>query len=295
MNEPRRQPKGPHLNALRAFESAGRLGSFTAAAAELSVTPGAIAQHIKSLEAWAESPLFIRSTRGVTLTPLGKELLPEFTRAFDQLSDAVQALRSKAAPQSVRIATLPAIAQLWLSERLGRIRQLMPEISVSVVAAQTIPNLSREPFDITLFFENGPLKKGDMEIFQDHIFPVCSPEIGSRIGSVSALAEESLLHDSTWSDDWDVWLASIPGGAKINSSGPVHSLFSVALEEARNGAGILMAHEALVTSFLKSGELMTPFNHKVTLPRRLVMTTTPTFARKESCNLFKAVFCEGVR
>jgi len=64
------RPKGPHLNALRAFESAARLGSFTSAAEELCVTPGAIAQHIKSLEAWAESPLFVRNTRGVVMSPL---------------------------------------------------------------------------------------------------------------------------------------------------------------------------------------------------------------------------------
>lgn len=110
MNAAPRQPKGPHLNALRAFESTARLGSFTAAAEELNVTPGAIAQHVKSLEAWAVSPLFVRHTRGVTLTPLGEELLPDFTRAFDHLSEAVQALRTKAAPQKVKIATLPAIA-----------------------------------------------------------------------------------------------------------------------------------------------------------------------------------------
>ena len=261
MSAPRLTLKGPHLNALRAFESAARLGSFTAAADELSVTPGAIAQHVKSLEAWAESSLFIRNTRGVTLTPLGEELLPDFTRAFDQLSEAVQALRTKAAPQQVRIATLPAIAQLWLSQRLGKLRQLIPEMSVSVVAAQTMPNLLREPFDIALFFEDGALANDECKIFQDRIFPVCSPDIAARLGTLSALGAETLLHDSTWADDWDLWLATSPGGGEINSSGPVFSLFSVALEEARNGAGVLMAHEALVTLFLKSGELVAPFDH----------------------------------
>jgi len=288
----RRQTQGPHLNALRAFESAARLCSFTAAAEELGVTPGAVAQHVKSLEAWAESPLFIRNTRGVVLTPLGEDLLPDFTRAFDYLSEAVQALRNKAAPQKVRIATLPAIAQLWLSKRLGRLRQLSPGVSVSVFAVQTMPNLSREPFDITLFFEDDSLEHDGTEILQDRIFPVCSPAVGKRLRSISALSDESLLHDVTWVNDWDTWLASIPGGKEINSSGPVYSLFSVALEEARNGAGVLMAHEALVTPFLDSGELVSPFDHKVSLPRRLIMQTTPTFAQKESCELFKAVFAE---
>ena len=46
------RPKGPPLNALRAFEAAARLGGFAKAAEELSVTPGAVAQHVKALEAW---------------------------------------------------------------------------------------------------------------------------------------------------------------------------------------------------------------------------------------------------
>lgn len=285
-----RTSKGPHLNALRAFESAARLGSFTAAADELSVTPGAIAQHIKSLEAWAESPLFVRNTRGVVLTPLGEELLPGFTAAFDQLGEAVQALRTKAAPHKVKIATLPAIAQLWLSERLGQIRRLEPDITVSVTAVETMPNLSREPFDITLFIETGPLEKGDVVVFQDRIFPVCTAEIASRLGDISALSTESLLHDSRWTDDWRVWLETVPGGAGITANGPIHSLFSVALEEVRNGAGVLMAHEALVEPFLASGELVRPFDHTVALPQRMIMKTTPNFAQKEICALFKSVF-----
>jgi len=286
------RPKGPHLNALRAFETAARLGSFTAAAEELCVTPGAIAQHIKSLEAWAGVPLFIRNTRGVILTPLGEELLPDFTSAFDQLSDAVHALRTKATPQKIRIATLPSIAQLWLPERLGKLRQIAPDISVSVIAVETSPNLSREPIDVALFFKDGPLQKGDTEIFRDCIFPVCTPEIAARLDNVSDLRNETLLHDSTWSDDWRLWLEAVSSDWKFPTHGPVHSLFSVALEEARHGAGVLIAHECLVQSSLKSGTLTAPFNHKVTLQRRLIMNTTSAFTAKRGFSLLKSIFCE---
>ncbi|MFP4899770.1 LysR family transcriptional regulator, partial [Paraburkholderia sp. BR14261] len=44
------KPVLPPLNALRAFEAAGRLGSFKDAAAELHVTPGAVSQHVRLLE-----------------------------------------------------------------------------------------------------------------------------------------------------------------------------------------------------------------------------------------------------
>ena len=51
---------GPSIVALRAFEAAARLGSFSQAAVELRVTPAAIAQHVKAVEAWAQQPLFER-------------------------------------------------------------------------------------------------------------------------------------------------------------------------------------------------------------------------------------------
>ncbi|MBO9451302.1 LysR family transcriptional regulator [Tropicibacter sp. R16_0] len=273
------RPKGPHLNALRAFESAARLKSFAAAANELSVTPGAITQHIKALEAWAESELFVRHKRGVELTPLGEELLPELTAAFDMLGGAVQSLRTKGTPNKIRIATLPSIAQLWLSEKLGKLRRIAPDISVSVVAVETPPNLAREPYDVSIFFKSGTLEKTETALFQDRIFPVCTPEAAARLNSVSDLENETLIHDSTWAGDWELWLKTFPEISRRGTRGPTHSLFSVALEEACNGAGILMAHEALVLAKLRSGALIAPFPEKVSLDRSLVMDVAARFQR----------------
>jgi LysR family glycine cleavage system transcriptional activator len=286
------RPHGPHLNALRAFESAARLGSFVAAADELGVTPGAIAQHIKSLEAWSEADLFIRSARGVTLTPLGEELSPEFSNAFVHLNNAVQSLRTKAAPNKLRIATLPAIAQMWLSERLGKLRLVEPDISVSVYAIEKAPDLQRDPFDISLFFEDGPTDDGDFVVFEDCIFPVCTPEIAQRLTKISDLHGETLLHDATWGDDWEIWLKSASEPEKIISNGPRYSLFSVAVEEARNGAGILIAHEMLISKLLKNGELVAPFKHRLILPRKLVMKFTPCILQKYSTALLKSIIAE---
>lgn len=271
------RPKGPHLNALRAFESAGRLKSFAAAAEELGVTPGAVAQHIKALEAWAEGDLFIRRTRGVELTPLGADLLPDFTAAFDMLGQAVQALRTRSAPHNIRIATLPSLAQLWLSGKLGVLRRIAPEISVSVIAVEHPPNLAREPFDASLFFQSGTPEPHQTVLFRDRIFPVCAPELAGRLKAVADLAGETLIHDSAWAGDWAHWLQAVGGAPRKGQRGPVHSLFSVALEEACNGAGVLMAHEVLVQSRLDSGLLVAPFPGKVPLDRCLVLSCAPGF------------------
>jgi len=76
----------PPLNAVRAFEAAARLGSFKEAAAELSVTHGAVSQQVRLLEEWLGSPaLFRRSVRRVVLTPAGAALLAEFAPALDRI------------------------------------------------------------------------------------------------------------------------------------------------------------------------------------------------------------------
>lgn len=118
------KPKAPPLNALRAFEASARLGGFKAAAAGLSVTPGAVAQHVKTLESWAGAPLFERMSQGVRLTPLGQAVAEDFSLAFDRLGAAVARLRADARPKQVRLAVLPSIAQLWLARRMPRVGAL---------------------------------------------------------------------------------------------------------------------------------------------------------------------------
>src|SRR3978361_2507275 len=78
----------PPLNALRAFEAAGRLGSFKEAAAELHVTHGAVSQHVRLLEEWLSAPLFERHNRRVVLTPAARAYLAEIGPALDQVADA---------------------------------------------------------------------------------------------------------------------------------------------------------------------------------------------------------------
>ena len=66
----------PSLNALRAFEAAARLGSFTLAARELFVTHAAVSRHIRELESWLAVKLFTRTGRGVKLAGVRAAVQP---------------------------------------------------------------------------------------------------------------------------------------------------------------------------------------------------------------------------
>ena len=257
------RPKDLALNALKAFEAAARLGGFAAAAAELGVTPGAVTAHVKALEARLGADLFQRSAKGVELTALGARVLPAFTEAFDALGQAQHLMRAEAAPRAVHIATLPAIAQLWLSPRLPALRAAMPEVAISITAMEAPPNLKRAPYDLSLF----PGTQGQV-VAEDWLFPVCAPALAGQLRRPEDLRDLPCLIDLAWADDWALWSrAVLPEG--FAPRGPAFSLYALAVEEAVNGAGVLMAHGALVAGHLARGALVAPLAHRVRLPQAL--------------------------
>ncbi|RYE10369.1 MAG: LysR family transcriptional regulator [Hyphomicrobiales bacterium] len=265
------RPSSLPLNALRAFEAAARLGSFVAAAQELGVTPGAVAAHLKGLEAEIGAKLFERRNKGIVATALAARLLPEFVAAFDALGAAAQAMRREAAPQEVHIAALPAVAQLWLSPRLPALRKAAPDIAISITALEAPPNLKRVPFDLSIFYR--PSGEGQV-VDEDVIFPVCAPDVAKALRTPADLREAVCLTDAVWAGEWTDWWKKAAPGQSFAPRGPVFSLYALAVAEAVNGAGVLMGHEALIRAELKSGRLVAPFDLRVPLKRALTVTAS---------------------
>jgi len=261
------RPKQLPLNALRAFEAAARLGGFADAAGELGVTPGAVSAHVKSIETALQAQLFTRSARQVELTEIGARVLPELTAAFDALGRAMQTLQAEAAPQRVHIAALPSVAQLWLSPRLPQLRASAPEIRISITAMEVPPNLKRTPYDLCLFFGTD----GGTVVAKDRIFPVCSPVVAESLSKPEDLLHVPCLSDTTWRRDWQVWAEMAMPGRAFVPTGPVYSLYTLAVEETVNGAGVLMGHEALLARHLAQGNLVAPFAETVPSEQSLRM------------------------
>lgn len=251
-----RRPKGPPLNALRAFEAAARLDGFVAAAEELSVTPGAISQHVKALEAWSGVPLFRRSAQGVSLTGQGRSLLPVLGEAFDRLDEAARAIQDLKPLREVHLATLPSLAQIYVSPRLSSVRKNLPDVRISVTALEKPPNLGREMYDISLFLRHPAEVASPHVLEMDEIYPVAAPDVAAHLTGRADFADVPLLHDRTWSDDWSLWAGSAGVDIGPITRGAHYSLYAVALEEAKAGAGVLMGHDCLVRGAVARGELV---------------------------------------
>ena len=113
------------LTALRSFEAAGRLLSFTRAAEELFVSQAAISRQIRELEASIGRPLFERRHRAVALTDEGARLLATLTESFDRIDATLSALSATPA-QSVTISVEPTFAALWMVPNLADFRARHP-------------------------------------------------------------------------------------------------------------------------------------------------------------------------
>ena len=267
------RPKGPPLNALRAFEAAARHESFLAAATELSVTPGAIAQQVKSLEAWARCELFERHANGVRLTANGRTLLPRLSAGFDLIGNVAQDLRRLSTPAECRIATLPSLAQLWLLPLLPKLRAAFPDLTISITAMEEAPNLIRDAFDVALFFDMPPRAGISVtKLTNASCFPVCAPKLARRLKSVADLSSLPLLHDATWRGHWTAWLKRAGASEIDGTRGAIFSLYSLAIEEAKNGAGVLMGRNPLVHEALAAKKLVRPFSVAIEPSSRLTVS-----------------------
>lgn len=94
------------------------------------------------------------------------------------------------------------------------------------------------------------------------LFPVCSPDLvasGHTLRGPSDLNEEILLHDSVWHDDWARWMRQAGAGDVDPAKGTTFSLYSLALQVAIDGGGVLMGHAPLVAAAIGDGRLVAPF------------------------------------
>ncbi|WP_158596133.1 LysR family transcriptional regulator [Oleomonas cavernae] len=116
----------PSLNALRAFEVAGRLQSFSKAAGELGVTQGAISRQIKLLEGQLGIDLFHRTATGAVLTVEGAKFLPVLTQSFHRMAEAAAALHDD--PGRLALGAPPSFGMRWVMPRLSRFQAENPRI-----------------------------------------------------------------------------------------------------------------------------------------------------------------------
>ncbi len=252
----------PPLHALRAFESAGRLGRMTLAAAELNVTPGAVSRQVRQLELSLDLPLFTGSKNKPTLTDAGAQLLPEISSVFDRIDAALRAVKDKDAGV-VDVGCFSSFTLKWLIPRLYHFRQMHPALDIRLSATDDAVQPRR--YDVVIGtaqkHELLPPENGQWLLFSEQLGPVLSPLLAAQMvtlvkdGRWNSAAV--LLQTRTRQNAWRMW--SEASGVHVPDTwAQILEHYYFTLEAAIGGLGVCMAPWHLVMDDVRTGRLEAP-------------------------------------
>src|SRR5215469_2041431 len=202
-------PGLPPLNALRAFEATARHLSMKEAAVELAVTPGAVSQLVRALEARLGAQLFRRGNRSLVLTEAGQSYFVPIRHAFRQIGEATRRLRTLPDAGVLTVSAPPAFAASWLVPKLGRFCARHRAIELNIVTTRSLANFAADGVDAAIRHGLGsyPGLRCD-RITSIAMIAVCSPRFLASLARKPArpadLAALPLLHDAV-RQDWTLW------------------------------------------------------------------------------------------
>jgi LysR family glycine cleavage system transcriptional activator len=286
----------PPLKALQAFESAGRHLSFTLAAQELNVTPGAISQQIRQLEEFLEVKLFKRLNRAIVLTEQGQLLLPSIGLGFEQFREGVNLLRQRAGGGPLTITSAPSFVSKWLIPRLSRFKALHRDIDVRIDTSDRLVDFAREDIDVGIRFGDGQYPELEtIFLFSFDLIPVCSPELlqqGRQLKTVSDLKNFTLLHsnydelDPGW-PDWAMWLKVVDAEDVDASHGIYFNQSDQLFQAAIDGQGVALLANVMADPEVAKGRLVQPFSARLPVKLNYHLVTSPYKARLAKVRAFR--------
>jgi len=302
----------PPLNALKAFEAAGRHLSVKKAAAELNVTPAAVSHQIKALEDFLGVKLFLRRNRALELTEAARACLPKLREGFDSLVQAVDRLRAHKAGGMLTVSVAPSFAARWLMPRLHRFLEAHPDTDVRVsarlrhTAEGTRRGAAAERATVDTWLADSDVAilygRGDYPGFQvDKLFtltitPICSPRLITDpehpLLRPADLRHQLLLHDDTGDlydgvSFWEVWLRAA-GVEDVDLSRGAHFSHAVlAFEAAIEGHGVVATMPLLAENDLHSARLVTPFALRVPLQSSYYLVCAESVAKRRDVAAFR--------
>lgn len=280
--------KRPRLNILRTFEAAGRRLSFSQAADDLKISQAAVSQQIRQLEAYLNTPLFVRHNRRLSLTGTGQAYFDAVHEALDRLDTVTDQLFPVRQHQVVTLHCSASVATLWLAPELKSFQTFHPEIELHIKTLDhSLNGKASARSDLEIFIPGDENTDANAEkLLTSTIKPVCSPTLlanGRRPQQPQDLLQQELIHVLGYDDDWHRWFrqyklddAAIPRGLSVDGS-------LIALEAAQRGDGVMLGRRPFIDRHLASGELVEVFSEPLQLSTDYYLRQPPkNIARRES-------------
>lgn len=277
----------PPLSTLRSFEAAVRLGSFKAAAEDLSLTQSAISHQISSLETHFRAKLFVRQGNKVVLTKDGAIYGASILKAFSELSRAGETLLSKERKEIVRVSASPSFATFAALPYLGKFKSINASFDLRLEARNTNVDFDTENIDAAIQVGSPPFRGLHAHrLFRSKLAPLAHPDLCEKFAPVRTakdLAKMPLIELNNIPRLWERWFAKTDRKIKLNELSLSSDSLLAAIQMAESGVGVVLAPFPLTASVVAAGRLKTIF--RPSLPME-----SPDFHllyRKEDANTAK--------
>lgn len=255
------------IKALVVFDATMKHNSFTLAAEELHVTPGAVGQQIHKLEEWLGLTLFTRMVRQIQPTAEAMHYWAAVQPALARIQQASERMRLSQAHE-VWLSMPPTLAAKWFAPRMANFLALRPDISLHLGATTAVSDFERERVDLAIrYFDGEDASLDSTLLLRDEVRLYCSPAYVKklRLKTPDDLVRATLLH-TTLQPHWRTWLQRFSQlhDTQIEAIPSLHFDQSLlAIETARYGQGAVLSSPILTEAELRDGSLCEPFEHRL--------------------------------
>jgi LysR family glycine cleavage system transcriptional activator len=259
----------PPLKALIAMEASIRLGSFTLAAEELNVTPGAVGQQIQKLEDWLGVSLFARQIRRVTATPEGRAYYEQIHPALAQIVHASRRMQERRS-KSVKLSIPPGFAAKWFAPRMADFLKDYPDVALNLSTSTSFVDFELDGVDLAIrYFDGEAPGLAVHKLHDDEARMYCSPAYARalKLEKPEDLQRATLLHN-TQHPHWVPWLKRFSRLTDIQIeriSGIQFDQSLIAIEAAVREQGVVLTSALLTEGERASGALVEPFDYALPL------------------------------
>jgi LysR family glycine cleavage system transcriptional activator len=250
------------LGAIRVFETAARLKSFTRAADELGVTQAAVSWQVKALEQRLGQPLFVRRVREVDLTPAGERLARAATESMALLRAALSDL-VESDEGVLAVTTLQSLATHWLAPRLGGFQLAHPGLAVRLETSHAMRDLSRGEADLGLRSGAGPWPGLTSHFLMPFVqAPLCSPNFLANAGGFERPADLLKATRIGNAREWAIWFEAAGVSPPDAVAAPRLEADAQSLEvaSAMAGQGLALGSPIFFAPDIAAGRLVQPFD-----------------------------------
>jgi len=261
--------KIPGTASLLAFEAAARHGNFARAAAELSLTEGAISRQIARLESLLECRLFERTGNRVSLNAVGAryaQSVRETLQRFEKDSQSVSG--SSAGQRHLELAVSPTFASRWLIPRLKGFRQQYPDITLNITARSDPFIFSGSGLDAAIHFDH-PAWAGMQvrPLFRERLIAVCHRHLINGEDPGLLLNKLPRIHRRQNPEAWARFSAAAGIPLDYPAQGTLVDLHEMAIAMALAGDGVALVPEVYVERELACGQLVSPWSQSTLLSK----------------------------